>query len=440
MEGHSKKRSLEIATGETPNFKRRVSPRWAGAHELTPSLSILTSSFSNSFNSVDSNIDMLEGGSARQILSDDLLSPIVNVRKWQKCYVVRKNKVEFTMYLESSKRVLLTARKIGDTLYLSCYNDFPGNIGDIPLEGAGAKPGNDRGTKYNMAAVCALIRLHKKKKRYTLYSRSCELCDGVLSRFTCGADSPVNGDRQLLAEIEHEVVHIPRAGTVCRRIAVELPYVHSRDKSRVVWCPRSGTPRDKARKESLVALGMLDAEPVRVKRSDSGSDALRQIVKKTTPKNSSSKSGWDDDEDNNNLSSSGSSSSNNNNNDKEVNAPSTTTMRTPKKVDINDSWQDDKHKNRLLLMSKLPKWNDRVESFCMSFHGQRIKVASSKNFVFGTNQGKTREEKDSPVLQFGKQSENGKRFALDFRYPMAPVQAFGIFLTACNWCGPKQKD
>jgi hypothetical protein len=185
---------------------------------------------------------------------------------------------------------------------------------------------------------------------------------------------------------------------------------------------------------------MLDAEPVRVKRSDSGSDALRQIVKKTTPKNSSSKSGWDDDEDNNNLSSSGSSSSNNNNNDKEVNAPSTTTMRTPKKVDINDSWQDDKHKNRLLLMSKLPKWNDRVESFCMSFHGQRIKVASSKNFVFGTNQGKTREEKDSPVLQFGKQSENGKRFALDFRYPMAPVQAFGIFLTACNWCGPKQKD
>ena len=102
MEGHSKKRSLEIATGETPNFKRRVSPRWAGAHELTPSLSILTSSFSNSFNSVDSNIDMLEGGSARQILSDDLLSPIVNVRKWQKCYVVRKNKVEFT-HLEKGK-------------------------------------------------------------------------------------------------------------------------------------------------------------------------------------------------------------------------------------------------------------------------------------------------------------------------------------------------
>ena len=49
------------------------------------------------------------------------------------------------------------------------------------------------------------------------------------------------------------------------------------------------------------------------------------------------------------------------------------------------------------------------------------------------NQGKTIEAKNSPVLQFGKQTDNGKRFALDFRYPMAPVQAFAIFLTACNW-------
>ena len=62
------------------------------------------------------------------------------------------------------------------------------------------------------------------------------------------------------------------------------------------------------------------------------------------------------------------------------------------------------------------------------------------DIYFSNNDNYTREEKDSPVLQFGKQSENGKRFALDFRYPMAPVQAFGIFLTACNWCGPKQKD
>ena len=349
------------------------------------------------------------------------------------------------MCMEQSKRVILSAKKIGETIYLSCYNDFPKDVGSAPLEGIGAKCGTERGTKYNMDAVCALIRLHKKKKRYTLYSRSCELCDGVLSRFTCGTESPISGDRQLLAEIEHEVVHIPRAGTVCRRVAVELPYVHARDKSRVVWCPRSGTPRDKARKESLVALGMPDAQPVRVKRSESGSDVLRQIVKKTTPKSSNrnKSGGWSNDDDDdgascdpnhNNLSNSTGTSKK-----MEANAPSTST-NSRNKVDINNSWQDDRHKNRLLLMSKLPKWNDRVESFCMSFHGQRIKVASSKNFVFGTNQGKTKEEKDSPVLQFGKQSENGKRFALDFRYPMAPIQAFGIFLTACNWCGPKQKD
>ena len=45
------------------------------------------------------------------------------------------------------------------------------------------KLATDRGTKYNMDAVCALLRLNAKRKRYTLFSR-CELCDGVLSRFT----------------------------------------------------------------------------------------------------------------------------------------------------------------------------------------------------------------------------------------------------------------
>ena len=49
-------------------------------------------------------------------------------------------------------------------------------------------------------------------------------------------------------------------------------------------------------------------------------------------------------------------------------------------------WQDDEHRHRLLLMSKLPRWNDDVDSFCMSFHGHRIKCASSKNFVFSSNQ------------------------------------------------------
>jgi hypothetical protein len=453
MQGHSrKKRSLEIFTEDSTHFKRRVSPRttdrWAGAHELTPGLSILTDSFSTSFNSFDSNIDMLEGGGARQVIGDELLSPVVNLRKWEHCMVKRIKKVEFTMIDEKTKEVMLTARKIGDAFYLSCYSDFPSNVGDSPLEGRGAKQpvsSTQNPPKYNLASVCAIIRLDKKKKRYSLFSRSCELCDGVLSRFTCGPESPPTGDRQLLAEIEHEVVHIERAQTDCRRIAVELPFVHKSDKSRVVWCPRSGTPRDKARKESLVGLGMSGATPVRVRRSNSGTDSLREIVKKTTPKSStddgkgggfrdgdSGEDGWSSED----------------SEGKKMRA--TATALSPKKKE--GTWQDDKHRHRLLLMSNLPKWNDRVESFCMNFHGQRIKVASSKNFVFSSNQrsdlptggaakspSKSKSSHNIAILQFGKQTEDGTRFALDFRYPIAPVQAFAIFLTSTGWAGPKSK-
>ena len=110
------------------------------------------------------------------------------------------------------------------------------------------------------------------------------------------------------------------------------------------------------------------------------------------------------------------------------------------------TWQDDKHRHRLLLMSRLPKWNDRVESFCMNFHGNRIKVASSKNFVFTSNQSDAssaaagkKSDDSRAILQFGKQSSDGSKFALDFRYPIAPVQAFAIFLTSTGWAGPKQK-
>jgi hypothetical protein len=49
-------------------------------------------------------------------------------------------------------------------------------------------------------------------------------------------------------------------------------------------------------------------------------------------------------------------------------------------------------------------------------------------------------EPDKSCLQFGKQDENeGCRFALDYRWPLSPVQAFGIFLTSCVWVGPKHK-
>ena len=78
------------------------------------------------------------------------------------------------------------------------------------------------------------------------------------------------------------------------------------------------------------------------------------------------------------------------------------------------------------VQSRLPEWNDNVGSLVLRFSGGRVQCASAKNFLLA--------EKAKPeraVLQFGK-SHKG-RFALDFKYPLAPLQAFGIALSACNW-------
>ena len=65
----------------------------------------------------------------------------------------------------------------------------------------------------------------------------------------------------------------------------------------------------------------------------------------------------------------------------------------------------------------------------MKFLGSRVADSSSKNFLFEIPdpEGKGRR----PVLQFGKLST--ATFSVDFRSPMAPIQAFGLFLSANAW-------
>ena len=78
----------------------------------------------------------------------------------------------------------------------------------------------------------------------------------------------------------------------------------------------------------------------------------------------------------------------------------------------------------------------------MNFHGQRIHLASSKNFVFESNQTQGKEGESHSVLQFGKaqkRDDGTMQFSLDFRSPVAPIQAFAVLLSACKWIGPKAK-
>ena len=58
--------------------------------------------------------------------------------------------------------------------------------------------------------------------------------------------------------------------------------------------------------------------------------------------------------------------------------------------------------------------------------------SSSKNFLIYTedvlNDGAAREDADNAAFQLGKLA--AKTFALDFRYPINPLQAFAVALTA----------
>jgi hypothetical protein len=381
------------------------------------------------------------------------LSPVVTTRKWTKCYVERtEDKKSYHLFVEGSLRHLLTAYKVGEDFVLSQYADIASRLEEAKkqsvtasgsgtfsrLMGGGSKAGAvTTQAMSGMHGVNAVLRCNREAKKFSLFSHSCELCDGVLSRFTCGADSPANGDRQLLGEVAHSLVYMKQASTSCRRMVVELPFVHP-DKSRVVWCPRAGTPKQSVRRSSLASLGATEMSPVRVRRASSSSmssaTGIREMVRTSSQSSNGGGEGGGDALALTNASSDSSIVAKDGE-EASSSAPvlcqrvvsaegessilplrsssigsqdsSTSTSSgggggggsaaSPKKE---GKWQDDEHRHRLLLMSKLPRWNDDVDSFCMSFHGHRIKCASSKNFVFMSNQIAPDETKGTIIFIF----------------------------------------
>lgn len=81
----------------------------------------------------------------------------------------------------------------------------------------------------------------------------------------------------------------------------------------------------------------------------------------------------------------------------------------------------------LEVVTKLPKWNGRTQSFELAFHG-RAKLASERNLqlVERFPRGKER-----LLLLCGKLDED--EYALDFAHPLSPVHAFALFLCTSAW-------
>jgi len=89
-----------------------------------------------------------------------------------------------------------------------------------------------------------------------------------------------------------------------------------------------------------------------------------------------------------------------------------------------------KYKNKdtdgmLVLKNKAPSWNNEIRGYVLDFYG-RVTMKSSKNFQLIESDAPA--NSDNVLLLFGRTGKN--EFTLDFQYPIAPVQAFAIALTA----------
>ncbi|TMW61300.1 hypothetical protein Poli38472_013763 [Pythium oligandrum] len=290
-------------------------------------------------------------------------------KSWTYSTVERTNKTQYKMYWNNDQ-FLLSAKQVGGTFYISQYEHFPDTEGDEPT-----------------GHYCAILR-KVGENNFKLYNCGCEGCDMSFNTFSCcniheDANALTEGaDRQLLADISHFTKAAGVVGSEMRCFSVIIPAVMEDRRSRVVWCPRvsrsvtpsGGTPRGAPK---------------------------RELVTSPSPHNRQHKFKFD--------------------------------------VPTGD---------RVKIGSKLPVWCPEVNSLMLKFHGGRIREASAKNFMLmiedepvlnGTAGATARTDSPSGqgvdnnrvVMQFGKFSKS--KFALDFRYPLAPVQAFAVGLSSCAW-------
>ncbi|CAK5081612.1 unnamed protein product [Meloidogyne enterolobii] len=76
----------------------------------------------------------------------------------------------------------------------------------------------------------------------------------------------------------------------------------------------------------------------------------------------------------------------------------------------------------VVLNNKQPVWNEESQSYVLNFHG-RVTQASVKNFqIVHSMHG------EYVIMQFGRL--DNETFTMDVRYPLTPVQAFGIAMTS----------
>lgn len=121
------------------------------------------------------------------------------------------------MYLEGSKRFLLSGKQFGMDLFLiSLHEDFPF------IE-----------SRTNRGHVAKVVR--QRDASFLISLNCCHLCDHKLGLYTCGRGL---GQREVVAKISHSIRRFRSANADMRCILATIPYILPTGR-RDLWCPRS---------------------------------------------------------------------------------------------------------------------------------------------------------------------------------------------------------
>ena len=225
-------------------------------------------------------------------------------------------------------------------------------------------------------------------------------------------------DRQCLMELSQSVLFLERAGVNARRMAVSLPQVLA-DGARVVWCPRCPRGTLSGRSSMIVTVPSFSAAAA------SRRATMAPLARSTSASSSSSRPGTPVTE---NCENTGVNAAGGKPTLEASKAAASASLAAARRMSSTPTLPAGADSDSVTLSNRLPKWNDDINSLTMKFLGSRVAQSSSKNFLFELP---TPEGTLKPVIQFGKLCP--ATFSLDFRYPLCPVQAFGLFLSANAW-------
>ncbi|UJR11532.1 hypothetical protein I4U23_015713 [Adineta vaga] len=91
-----------------------------------------------------------------------------------------------------------------------------------------------------------------------------------------------------------------------------------------------------------------------------------------------------------------------------------------------NQWRAGHTTDLIEIKNKTPEYNEESKKYILNFFENRVKLPSHKNFQLCTSPGENHE--DNIIMQFGRIDDNN--FALDYRYPLTAIQAFGIALSS----------